>query len=342
MPHLPIGSWWNMDKLMHFYFDWNVFQRIKNPITEQHKFFAKFIYDIKDYIFIAYSPFHILDLLKNFDKSEQKWNYIFEDCNLISEITKNLYIHRDLNNEIQREYQNPLDVFKNQLDTELLKGLLNPSKIWAECMSKTQKEEFKQNIDTAQKNVLSNPIESPFANIISDSQNEEEAFEKIVLYFTELFSNPQTYKDMRTNLKEVFQLLKTLPQSEKDVLNNKLKSRGFDKKINEFNSDDWLQLAKEFQNPQTNTDIANNYLIKDLFGITSQEKIDSKNDFRNINNDSLHLEMANYSLYYITEDIKNLEKSKLMLEEKKMDTEIFTIEEANRFLRVNVFTYKEG
>lgn len=327
------------NKLIHLYFDWNVFKYIKNPRNEHDIAFSSFIYSIKNYVFIAYSPFHISGLLKNFDES--KWDYILADCSFISEITNNLCIFYDNENQIHLEYRDPLEMFKDRLETNnFTDSFINPENLY-QLMSEEQKKDFEINFYEVKEKMGSNPISDPFARIFIDSQNPEEAFKKITSYNMKLPFDPETYKDMRSNMKDNLQLLNNLSESEKDKINNELKSRGINKNIDELDNNDILSLSKQFLEQTSHTDMSSIYILKDLFGITKPEKISQKNTFNNIIDDSLHLEMAKYSLYYITEDKSNLEKSKLVSEEIGMFNNIFTIEEANKYIKISLFTHKD-
>jgi len=327
------------NKLIHFYFDWNIFKYIKNPRNETDALFTKFIYSIKDYILIAYSPSHISGLLKNFDKT--KWNYIIKDCEIITELTNNLCIYHDKNNQVHIEYRAPVELFMDQLDSTEFESLLDADILY-QMMKSEQREQFESNFFVVKESIKSNSNNDPFSLIFQNSENPKEAFKNLLIHNHKIKNDPQTYIDLRSSLKDSIQKIKELPASDQEKFKEFLNNKGINKDINDLNEDDFIELTKEFVEGALDSTVSNKYMFKDIFGITKPEEINKKNTFKNIIDDSLHLEMAQYALYYITEDKANIEKSKLVSQEIGSINEIFTIEEANKFIRISLFSLRNN
>lgn len=328
-----------MKKLIHLYFDWNIFKYIKSPRNENDKKFAQLINSIKDYILIAYSPFHISGLLKNYDKS--KHNYIIKDCELITELTNNLCIYKD-DEKVKLEYRDPLQMFNDRVSSEQMnKELLDPKFIYKH-MTEKQKKEFENNYNKIKNDESLKNVDDPFIRAMNKSNSAAEAFENIITMQGELQTDPTTYKQIRSNITTYKSDYNNLTESQKEQINTKLRELGIKKELSELDENDFLKISESTFKGKINTGISNKYTFKDLFGITKPEKMSKKNSFKNIIDDSFHLDLAQSSLYYISDDKGNLEKARLINNENNLGMEIFNIEQAIKSIGISLYTIKNN
>ena len=322
---------------IHFYFDWNVFKYISKPRNKNDESFSKLIYSIKDYIFIAYSPFHISGLLKNYDDS--KYDYIVQDCKLISDITKNLCISKQ-GNQINLEYRDPLQMFKDHIETEsLTENLLESDNIF-KMMTLEQRKDFEQNFIKIKNDEELQTVDDPFYKAIIQSDIPEEALKKIIEMQYKFQNDPDTYNSVRSNLVNYKEKISELSDSEREKLNQELIKNGINKDLMSLYEKDFIEISNSRLNSIEDTEISNLYTFKDLFGITKPEKMTKKNSFKNIIDDSFHLDFAQYALYYISEDKANLEKAMMIKKEKDLQMDIYNIENALKEIRVSLYTKK--
>src|ERR1700740_2651583 len=92
--------------MMKIYLDWNVMAQIKTCAAEPGIALAQKIEEHREKLLIPYSPGHIADLKKGWDKSPENNALIEQDLEFISKLTQNnlfiLYWKKELVNHDNR------------------------------------------------------------------------------------------------------------------------------------------------------------------------------------------------------------------------------------------------
>jgi hypothetical protein len=293
------------------YIDWNIFQDIKQKRSCEG--LAEILTDAKKkgYI-IPYSYSHIRDLsrCKNDD-------YIKEDLNYISTITDNWCVGYDENNDSSF-------MFKKNNPEDLLKK-------FNENFSKNNDKEWQPTIfifapykvDTSK--ISKENILAPYLKKYNDIMSPDLINNFICDFYSKFYDDHKEQKSFRSSLKEIISLnnpafvqcldmpLYKYLLSDKDIIKENF--------MEIFES--FLALSqKSVKTIPHGEKLTTSYNILDFFPAFS-ERIQKKNNIKNISTDAEHLFFGSSSKYFIGGDNKMLEKANIVYRNFNISTKVY-------------------
>jgi methyl-accepting chemotaxis protein len=103
----------------------------------------------------------------------------------------------------------------------------------------------------------------------------------------------------------------------------------------QITTEDLMKIAKSYFGGDTGPNIPDSYKGKELFGTAKREKINAKNTFQNIVDDSHHIYFSQFAHIYISEVRGNREKAELLCRDGLLNTKILSIKDTNTGITPN-------
>jgi hypothetical protein len=326
--------------MIRIYLDWNVLSNLKKPIQEPYITIAEKLKEYRNYFLIPYSPAHIDDLLKGWDNSEIKNNFVQKDLQTISEVTRNhLIVQYWKGDSVTGVIQTPQDYFESVKDDKgkSLSEMMDIRKITEEFDDGPIKELWKEQLNKLADTKIQFPAESV------------DGFKKLGLDFP-LPSEPTSLLDWISSFGDFFDKMNKDPEAYKALRNVLKDGLGIDPSIISnwgsnaiYNLDSHLpttHLGKSFSqhvndannnsSTKSNNEKFDKFLMLysqlDIFGF-HPEKLSKKNTYENLNNDAQHSFYAAHCDIFITNDKHTIEKAKAVYSNEKIPTKIFKPQE---------------
>lgn len=308
----------NTDRLI--YFDWNIFKYLKTPRNNEDEIFRKKIQKLN--IPVYYSHAHIKDLTHNYNEEHKK--KVSDDLYFLSQITNNNFLWYDFR-------CNRAEIRLNQPPQFVFDSMIN------EKSDKDNNEKFTDSyinvlngfpeVQEAIKNVLDIPVFSSleetcgeeFSKAMLGARTMGDFMNRLAQKGNDIFSSPDKYKENRQRMTDAIgneYIVK--------CYNDLYKTNKKQLSVAQFK--DLLQ-KMNITLPQ---EVDSRYIELDMMGESTLEKINKKNHPQNLLNDSSHFDCAKFFSYFITEDKRSSEKSKLMIKQLGLDTQVKNIEEFNK------------
>lgn len=321
------------------YFDWNVYclmrDRDKNTLGQE-------LYDLvkgcDDIMCIPYSQVHLQDLTKG---SEKKCNqaYINNDLNFIDSISKNYYIALDAlkTKEIHPYYVSATEAFENIKE--------NHGKEIADYVN--QLFDYNDNPDlsliTEKVNLYlrTMPISFDYNLLTNDPlsikmyEGKFHEFKENNTLYNFMLGWSRFYKEMKEN-PDVYNELTTVFRNSLNINTSTISNAN--KPIEEINKvlseklDSNFDLISSTVNPNIKgtSDLFLKFVTEmgflDMIGY-HPDKLDKKNLYSNYTNDTHHSFYAAHCDYFISEEKKLLEKSRIMYDRYGCKTKTLTVKE---------------
>jgi len=308
--------------MIKLYFDWNAMVRLKN---NQPAGLEDLLLKNKDRFHIYYSPAHIGDIYKGYTESQGITQVMESDLAYIKTITNELFTFYE-KPSVKSDYRNPSDVFNDRIITEgfgsdfLKKEGLNSLLIDQMTStndgssSPTTEEQKTQGVDMTLnifRNINSSNI---YKDMRKDVQlgleinrdqlyNHPEPIEKLDNYISNLLVEENTFIEYAQRLTSIF--------SQDD--------------------EDWF-------NP-----IMTAYVLLDMLGY-KEDKINilKGQTFANLTADSQHTAYGSQCDFYITNDDRNLSKTKAIYKALGINTEVVTPGELYDIISQSIQTDSTG
>jgi len=324
---------------MKLYLDWNVLNGLKK---EQYEELKNIIKNDKS-IFVLYSTAHISDIANYNHKKDTNSRNIEEDLNFISDVTKNLCLFNN-GKEIIMGFQNPFDLFDDQLDSnKLLKNLSFDTLFSSDKINEENRSlvEALKNIplDLGYSDLSTNPDFTKHMDDIFPDLSKDFSLSGLFDSFRKMLENlneKEGYKDLKNhfNSLEINQGKLTSPKYNPfDVIGeaySKLKTESpFEK--------DYIELGKNA--PLWFDKLCHDYLTLDMHGYHSDKvnvKGKKKKTFNNPTQDAFHTAFATTCEVYITNDNKNYKKAKALFEHSNINTKVFKPHEFSEYYTDNI------
>ncbi len=324
--------------MIKVYLDWNVISGMKN------NFFPEFTVLIKEkqkYL-LVFSPSHINDIAVSYSDDLEQKKIIQTDLDYITELTDNLCLHTS-KNKLKLDYFDPNDLLNQTLETNStfqdlsIEGLTN---IFDDPVFKDGLESISSiPIDYAFSQGFSNPQSKELLNQLFPGLKDDltlGGFFKAFSKMNQEANNNEGYKVIR-DMVQMIGINSGHFSSDKNPFEiiDEAKS-----KIGLRDSD----INKYFKNNNTSPewfgDISSAYLNLDMFGYKSDEiKVNkkTKKTMRNTLDDSFHTAYASNCDVYITNDNKNIFKTKAVYEKLNVKTKVLKPKEFIEYSRKNYF-----
>jgi len=291
------------------------------------------IFSNKEKFRLMYSTSHIGDILaSNRDDQEQK-DIIQQDLDFITSLTGNLCLANS-GKEVYFDYLIPRELFEDQNQSNKLTDNLSIDSLFDSSLSDGD-HSLKQTLELAKDQLRSIELPQDFKDIYKTPEGAE-AMNKLFPGLEDNFSMDGFFKSFgmmfqNLNEKEGMKDLRAIVQ------NIGINSGYFNPDKNPFDLIDTAYKKKGLADFRSNyveqgknaplwfDEITNEYILLDLHGFNSDKiKVNDKekNTFRNTTEDASHSAFATLSDFYITNDIKNLKKTKAVYERLQIFTKV--------------------
>ncbi len=323
--------------MYRIYFDWNVISSLKNSIKKgETTEILKLINDYPEDFIFPYSPAHLQDLAKG-TRDDQNMKYINEDLDLLDKLRKKNLIQFDIldNSRVKPFIGSSRILFKSIVenkDSEIFDFLK---------FTKNEDDPFLQKIGKQVINIWQNtPVDTTFLKVQEENKDIKDFYNKyfkrlqakntvynLMLDFSEFYEklkiNPEIYNSLSDFHRKQFHL------DPKEVSNLKNPFEGLNsifKKSSLNMNFDKLNYLKSENNKILNsnfTKYAIEYSNLDISGF-HPDKLNKKNQYTNLTNDSHHSYYAGYCDCFVSFDKKIRFKSSALYKKNNIETKVFS------------------
>ncbi len=322
---------------MRIYFDWNVLTQLKNPKTEPFISLASKVEALKKYALMPYSAGHVSDLMKGWDDSVGKNEFIYKDLGFISEFSQN-------------------QMFVHYWGDEAVKPMIGPAEAYFDSIKDSHNQPLAEMMDfrkmvndmDEQGQALMQPLIRqlettmvPFSETTAKELKEHginfpipdkpismmELITGFAEYYDKMFKNPKEYKSLRNFLHKGLELepkrisnfgSDAIEQLDK-LLPGTLLGKSFSKHVEDGNS-----------SSRTKNSDYDRFMMKysqlDMFAF-HPEKLTAKNNYENMTNDSMHAFYAAHCDVFVTADKHSLAKARAVYTDEKIEALVLTPQE---------------
>lgn len=310
--------------MIKVYFDWNVLSQLKNG---KHSELKEIIFN-NEKLFIPFSTSHIGDIFSSYKETETQKDYIESDLNFISELTDNKCLV-NTGNDVVLDFRSPKELFEQRIEekdlfTDLsLDGLMNIF----------EQDDLTKSIGKSLINLLrSIPLEETFKQAFENPESAEQ-MDKM---FPGLKENPtlegffKSFGKMNLNLNEsdgYRELRKTIQSgmgiNRDRIFNSKDPYKIIDEKYKKNGSNPNQFVDNSKNGPEWFNRITNEYLLLDMHGYQEDNvniKKGRKETFKNTTEDAFHAAFASTCNFYVTNDNRSYNKTKLIYEKLGINT----------------------
>ena len=318
--------------MTRIYFDTNVFSNLKKNQHSLYQELNKLIEHYRDNVSYMFSHAHVRD--KKNDETELK----YDDLAFMESIVKNNYLCYHGEAKATSFYlATPTVAFKDEIETpetnNLLAFLYNDPEDEPEIIA------LKENLRSL---LLATTIPTDLLDLKSIPNDQKEFIQKFLPanqdhismldifknfenFYHELFSNSQTYRDLRKLIDENLNRGKYSTANGSLDFDRALKNSIFKKSFTDYILDAFKQQSQKEEIPYYDF-FLQAYNSLDLLGI-SKDKLSRKNTYNNLFNDGLHSYYARYCDYLVTDDEGLQRKSKTLYNLYESATRVLSVEE---------------
>ncbi|WP_138990810.1 hypothetical protein [Larkinella sp. C7] len=314
------------------YLDWNIFTNLANCESIEDTDLKIQFRQIKEYLqkgdstfVIPYSNAHLNDLYKSYVKGENE--RVQNSLNFISLLTNNICLTQYWGDEYPKwhsrlavEHFNTLiennEVNFNVFDT-LFEGSNEDS---VAILYKGIFDSYKllpHNI-----NFIDLKNSQPFfASLFQCSQIENSMYaviKDVICLFKEIYNNPSVYNELRKIFKEQLKINPHIGSVDNAIeqldsfMPNTILGKTFSELSQPTDNNPFYEITNQDK-------IIHKYLTLDFFGYNS-DKLNSKNMYGNLFNDSLHCFYAAHCDVFVTNDKRTYKKSKVVFDSEGITT----------------------
>jgi hypothetical protein len=317
------------------YFDTNIFSNLKrnsDPVSVQ---LNQDIEKFKRNLSFVFSPAHIRD--KRRDLTDKKLG----DFDFMASLTGDNYIsYHAIEKKTTFYLALPRTVFDDKTDGDELSEI---SRFWDtdsdneelnlyKSTLKTIYSNFPAGIDTAKLSELPEEHRNVLKGFIPEGKENLtllDIMEKLTTFSGEIYSNHQTYKDLRKLIDDNFNGGKYVLDGKVDF-NESFKDSVFKKTFFEYVAD--TLRGNDPEKVFTLYDLyTHGYMCMDMLGV-KKDTITKKNSFNNLLNDALHSYYAAHCDYLVTDDETTKEKSNALFTLFEFPTKALTATEFAQIL----------
>ena len=320
--------------MIKVYIDWNVMSGMKNGNFSE----LKEIFKNKEKFSLMYSTSHIGDILASNRDDQEQQDIIQQDLDFITSLTDNLCLANN-GQEVYFDYMNPRELFEDQYQSNRLTDNLSIDSLFDSSLY-NEDDSLNQIVELAKDQLKSIELPQDFKDIYKTPEGAE-AMNKLFPGLEDDFSMDGFFKSFgmmfqNLNEKEGMKDLRAIVQNiginsghfnpDKkpfDLIETAYKKKG----LTDFRN---TYVGQGKNAPLWFDEITNEYILLDLHGFNSDKiKVNDKekNTFRNTTEDAAHSAFATLSDFYITNDVKNLKKTKAVYEKLEIFTKVLKPDE---------------
>ncbi|NLR94983.1 hypothetical protein [Flammeovirga agarivorans] len=313
--------------MKRIYLDWNVISNLKR---KENTDIYNFLIKNKDTFTILYSPAHFSDFLKSYNTEN---DHFFEDLNTLESLCDNHLIRWE-NDKIALKAATPREYFNKKDELVDLKDLFSlNSENYKELdtfLIQMGIEPIFQKLKNYNENrpseILINSKNDKYLNSIFPNLDNNSSFWDLMVevggFFKQYLSNKDFYKTYRKSLEEIGFKLEVNASNwpYKEVfhrIDDFLKSKNINQSFIEY-----AKSAFHHKNYKPNNYelFTSTYYLLDLLGYKPDSLKKRSNTFQNIQFDAEHSFYASFCDFFVVDDIKLREKSKVLYHEFNIPT----------------------
>lgn len=318
--------------MIKIYLDWNIISGLKQGYFSE----LKKTLESNNKFVMPYSISHIGDILANNPKDPLEDKHIKSDLEYLSQLSNELCLSY-YKGETRVGKNNPFELFKERIESNklvenlsidsLFKPFENGPEIGATIKalkgllsSIPLGKEFEESFN--------NPDTSEMMNKQFPGLKDNPTMDGFFEFFGKMFhdlNNTEAYKDLRESIQQTG-INSSHFNEEKNPFD--LIEKSYSKFGNDASPYKYLQ--KNEITPDWFSEITNLYLVLDMHGFKSDKikvTVRNKSTFRNTTEDSSHTAFASICEIYLTNDKKNIYKSKAVYEKLDISCKVFNVEQ---------------
>lgn len=318
--------------MIKIYLDWNIISGLKQGYFPELK---KRLESNNKFV-IPYSISHIGDILGNESKNPLEDEFIKSDLEYLSEISNGICLSYS-KGETRVGKNDPFALFKERIESNKLVENLSIDNLFRQFEDDPKvggiMKSLKQLLSSIPlgkefEDSFSNPDTSEMMNKQFPGLKDNPTMEGFFEYFGKMFynlNNTESYKDLRDSIQQI-------------GLNSSHYSDGknpfelIEKSYEKLGVDNspYKYLQKNEVTPNWFNEITNLYLMLDMHGYKADKiKVTERNKstFRNTTEDSSHTAFASICEIYLTNDKKNIFKSKAVYEKLDISCKVLNVEQ---------------
>lgn len=317
--------------MQRIYFDWNIFSSLKqlNEKSEPYKTIFSIINKNQDDLILPYSPAHLNDLNRSFNKSEKAKKLTYEDLDFLGNLSRNLCLYEDYKTKtVSPMVRSPRDYFDEQqkkqgidyFDSEnLFSEEEDPAiqKMWNALINLLKI--IPSGIDLTQINEL--PPEYKKVQDLFDLTKKESNFLNFMKDISKVLSNPAEYSNVywdsrNASIKQM--KVDTNPENwcdPFDYLDKVLSKAKVGKTFREM-MDSTLKQTNKDKSASRFDHFVKYYISLDTFGFHRDSKLP------NLIDDATHSYYGAYCDYFVSNDRRTCAKAKAVYEQMNISTKV--------------------
>lgn len=317
--------------MQRVYFDWNIFSSLKKSKEESEPYISIFsiIEKNKRHLLFPYSPAHLNDLGRSFNKSERAKQLTYQDLDFLNELTLGHGLYEDYKTKkitpivrSPREYFDEIQEmnFKDDLDFESYISTQDDTEIrrlWESLINLFK--HIPSGLNTHQLDNI--PAEyNKFKNLF-ELTNKEDNFLNLLKDVTKILNAPEEYSGAYTDSRKatIKQMkIDTNPKNWGDpfeYLDKVLSKAKVGKNFMEM-MDSSLKLSNKDKPISRFDQFVNYYLSLDTFGFYSDSKVP------NLMDDASHAYYGAYCDYFVSNDRRTRAKAKAVYNKLNITTKV--------------------
>lgn len=312
--------------MIRIYLDWNIIKNLKSQENEDAKLLKIILNKTRSNLLIPYSIAHLNNLMKSYKKGERE--KVEEDLYYVSDLTRNVCLNHYWNDEYPKWHKrDPKEFFESLIEDES-----SNYSSWDELIEELKGEgmnfileSFKSTPHDIDFRGLDekNPALGLFFNKSRIENSINAIMQDIFDLLQQIRSSPVTYRELRNQFRTMVNIDPNISNFENaiETLDNYLPKTILNKSFTELYDEHHTPISKSKDYDR----ITGIYMQLDLVGF-NPDKINNKNEYENLFNDAMHCYYAAHCDYYITNDNKNIKKSRATYEGEEIRTIVYDLE----------------
>lgn len=322
--------------MIKVYLDWNIMSSMKRGSFKD----LASILNNKDKFLIPYSTSHIGDIFASHSEDSIQRKRIDVDLEYITSITDDNCFFNDGKGKIQLGFWKPKELYEERIDSKDLFKDFSIDKLFAPFDD--EDDEVISPLIKSLKNLLKAiPLDNTFKDAFKNPETANElekmfpdlkdnlTFEGWFKAFGNMYNRlneSEDYKGLREAVQKIGVNSSHFSQDKDpyDLIKNTYKKFG----TSPFQPNNHIDTSKN--GPEWFNELSNEYILLDMHGYKQDEvKVDERNKktFRNTTDDAFHSAFASRCDFYITNDKKNIDKTKTIYRKFDVGTLVLTPDE---------------
>lgn len=299
----------------------NHFQELLSILSNRNKFIC------------LYSTAHIGDIYRSYSNDTEQQKRIHEDLEFITQLTDNFCLYNDGKNINLGQYEpeelletrvREANIFSDLSIDNLFKNHSNDPSL--DTLLESLKGMLKSlNLDSAFAEAFKNPESAKMLDDIFPGLKDDLTMNGFFNSFSKMNYNlneQEGYKDLRQIIQKIGINSGHFNENKNpfELIDNSYKNKG----IESFNASKYFPKGQNA--PEWYDEILNDYLYLDMHGYKADKiKVSDKekNTFTNTTDDASHSAFASICSFYLTNDEKNIRKTKAVYEKLSINTKVF-------------------